>query len=110
MGMLSVMDGAATPPPAASDLAVKGASISGNQVTLDLSWKYPDGAARYFDIWKLGPKGNPTWLLRTASRIAWLEKVPFEPDGNLTLAVQPVDYAGVSAPISQAARYVVKKQ
>lgn len=106
IGALSMAPQSWTPPLSVRGLAPQGATWAGGAVTLNLLWSYPTGSARFYDVWQVHGDGSATWRLRAACNAAWLDSVaPGAADGGVvTLAVQPVDYAGLRQPLAQAAR------
>ncbi|HEX7243501.1 MAG TPA: endo-beta-N-acetylglucosaminidase [Longimicrobiaceae bacterium] len=110
IGALSVTPQPWPAPVSVQDLAPRGASWTGNLVTLYLLWSYAANAARYYDVWQLHADGSATWLVRAACNAAWLDGVASAPGDEVvvTIAVQPVDYAGVRQPLDQAATIQLK--
>lgn len=109
IGALSAAPQSWAAPAPVQDLAPQGATWAGGTVTLNLLWSYAAGAARFYDVWQLHGDGSATWLVRAACNAAWLDALaPGAADGGtVTLAVQPVDYAGQRQPLAQAARVTV---
>ncbi len=105
IGALSVTPQPWPAPVSVQGLTPRAASWTGNLVTLYLLWSYAANAARYYDVWQLHTDGSATWLVRAACNAAWLDGVASAPGDEVvvTIAVQPVDYAGVRQPLDQAA-------
>jgi mannosyl-glycoprotein endo-beta-N-acetylglucosaminidase len=106
IGTMSMVQQPWPAPVSVRGLAPQGATWAGGAVTLNLLWGNPPGAARFYDVWQVHRDGTATWLLRAACNAAWVDSLaPGAGDGGtVTLAVQPVDYAGQRQPLAQAAR------
>lgn len=110
IGALSIWNGtaAAAPAPVQNLQGWLAGSAGSSAQQAYLTWQYPAGAARFYDIWQIGAGGTPQWLVRVCANAAWLANVvPAAGASTVTLGVQPVSYALVAQPPTQMATVTV---
>lgn len=107
IGLISVKPAAMSAPASAQSLAAQ--PIYSDQSTLGalLTWSYPAGAARYFDVWRTDG-ASPQWLLRAPANAAWIPGLaPLGRNFSATFAVQPIDYSLTAQALQSAAQAVL---
>ncbi|MFX6972991.1 hypothetical protein ABTH74_19595, partial [Acinetobacter baumannii] len=66
IGQLSLVPTGAAPPVAVRNLAVQPVYADASTQGALLSWSYPSGAARFFDVWRTDG-ATPAWLMRVCA-------------------------------------------
>lgn len=110
VGALSIWNGtdAAVPGPVQNLQGWLAGSAGPSPQQVYLTWQYPAGAARFYDIWQIAAGGTPQWLVRVCPNAAWLANVvPAAGASTVTLGVQPVSYGLVAQPLAQMATVTV---
>ncbi|MGQ3027035.1 MAG: endo-beta-N-acetylglucosaminidase [Ferrovibrionaceae bacterium] len=93
IGQVSLVPADAAPPAAVQDLAVQPIYADAATQGALLSWSYPTGAARFFDIWRTDG-ATPAWLMRVCANAVWIGNLgPVGGPLSASFAVQPVDYS-----------------
>ncbi len=103
IGQLSLVPAGNAAPASVQNLSAQPVYADSDTQGALLTWTYPAGAARFFDIWRTdGP--SPAWLMRVCANAAWIGGLaPIGVAVEATFAVQPVDYTLTPQPLASAA-------
>ena len=106
VGQIS-LNAATQAPATVSNLAVKAIYSSDTAMGALLTWNYPAGGARFFDVWQVN-RGNYQWLVRVCANTAWLGGLTaVGGSGTFTFAVQPVNFGLIPQPQNACATAIL---